>query len=125
MKRLNGFAVFGLLLMQIACRNENESAMNFTERQLTADASGHTIHQIQCFSSDDQWIVYDTRNDDGKIGSTGSIAMVNVETGEIKDLYHTKNQTEFGPGVGAVTFSPSEEKVLFIHGVRNADEERP
>lgn len=125
MKRLMEFVVISLLLMQIACKNEKSIDMNFTERQLTTDASGHTIHQIQCFSHDDQWIVYDTRNDDGKIGSTESIAMVNVGTGEIKDLYHTQNQTEYGPGVGAVTFSPKENQVLFIHGVRNANEVKP
>lgn len=119
------FAIIALLILQISCRNEKDIEMNFTERQLTTDASGHTIHQIQCFSPDDQWIVYDTRNDDGKIGSTGTIAMVNVESGEIRTLYHTRNQTEYGPGVGAVTFSPTESQVLFIHGVRNADESRP
>lgn len=125
MKRLTGFAVVGLLMMQTACSNDKESDMIYTERQLTTDASGHTIHQIQCFSPDDRWIVYDTRNDDGKIGGTKSIAMVNVETGEIRDLYHTQNQTEYGPGVGAVTFSPAREQVLFIHGIRNSDREKP
>ena len=89
--------------------------------QLTHDNSGHTIHNTQCFSQDDQWIVYDTRNNDTMIASTGSISMVNTQTGEIRELYHTKHQTLYGPGVGAATFSPVANRVIFIHGVQNAD----
>lgn len=93
--------------------------------QLTHDKGGHTIHNTQCFSPDDQWIVYDTRNNDTLIASTGNILMVNTHTGEIRELYHTKSQTIYGPGVGAATFSPAAKRVLFLHGVRNADEHNP
>ena len=31
----------------------------------------------------------------------------------------------YGPGVGAVSFSPKEDKVIFIHGIRNATEKNP
>ncbi len=93
--------------------------------QLTHGNSGHTIHNTQCFSPDDQWIVYDTRNYDTLIGSTGNISMVNTHTCEIRELYHTNNQTLYGPGVGAATFSPVANRVIFIHGVRNADESNP
>src|SRR5690606_39209202 len=68
---------------------------------------------------------YDTRNDDTQIGRTGSIEMVNTETGEVEVLYQTTNQTDAGPGVGAATFSPTQDRVLFIHGIRNADASRP
>ncbi|SMC91296.1 DUF3748 domain-containing protein [Pedobacter nyackensis] len=95
------------------------------ERQLTTDAKGHFLNTNQCFSADGKWLVYDTRNDDSKIASTGSIEMVNVVTGEAKQLYHTKNQTEYGPGLGAVSFSPAAERVIFIHGIRNSDEKNP
>ena len=99
--------------------------MDFKEIALTSDESGHSINSNQVFSPDDQWIVYDARNFDNMITSTGSIRMVNVNTSEIKELYTTINQTEFGPGVGAVSFSPKENKVLFIHGIRNATEKNP
>lgn len=99
--------------------------MKFEEIQLTTTPSGHTIHNTQVFSEDGQWIVYDTRNDDTQIGSTGSVEMVNVRTGEVRILYETANQTEYGPGVGAATFSPTADRVLFIHGIRNADAARP
>ena len=93
--------------------------------QLTHGNSGHTIHNTECFSPDDQWIVYDTRNNDTLIGSTGNISMVNTDTREIRELYHTKHQTIYGPGVGAATFSPVANRVIFIHGIRNADKSNP
>src|SRR6185312_16960448 len=97
----------------------------FKVMQLTHNNGGHTIHNTQCFSPDDQWIVFDTRNYDTLIASTGSIAMVNTQTGEIRELYSTKHQTQYGPGVGAATFSPARNRVIFIHGVRNSNEENP
>ncbi|MBK7098110.1 MAG: DUF3748 domain-containing protein [Sphingobacteriales bacterium] len=99
--------------------------MKFREIQLTNDAYGHTIHNTQVFSGDDQWIVYDTRNDDTKIAETNKIEMVNVQTGAILELYATQNQSQFGPGVGAATFSPQQDIVLFIHGIRNANSQNP
>ena len=99
--------------------------MPFTEIQITYDEKGHFLNSTQVFSPDDKWIVYDTRNSDGGIGVTGSIEMVNVKTGEIKLLYQTQNQTEYGPGVGAATFSPVDQTVLFIHGIRNANAKMP
>ena len=69
----------------------------FKLMQITHDSGGHTINNTQCFSPDDQWIVYDTRNNDSQISSTGCIRMVNTRTAEIKELYHTRNQTLYGP----------------------------
>jgi hypothetical protein len=59
------------------------------------------------------------------IASTGNICIVNTQTGEIRELYHTKHQTLYGPGVGAATFSPVANRVIFIHGIRNADKNNP
>ncbi|MFI5194417.1 MAG: DUF3748 domain-containing protein [Chitinophagales bacterium] len=95
------------------------------EIQLTHDQSGHCTNTSHCFSLDDQWVVYDNRNDDGGIMGAGEIAMVNIYTGKITSLYKTENQTAFGPGVGAVSFSPVSDRVIFIHGIRNANKEKP
>jgi len=115
-----------LCLHLFGCTNvQKETDMHFTESQLTHNTYGHLLNSTQVFSQDDTWIVYDIRNDDGGIGVTGSIEMVNVETGEIKQLYKTINQTKYGPGVGAATFSPQADTVLFIHGIQNADEKKP
>lgn len=112
--------IFGLISQQ-----QNSMHKHYQEKQLTFGSHGHTIHNAQVFSPTKEWIVYDTRNDDTQIGSTDRIEMVNTYTGEVKALYRTKNQSEFGPGVGAVSFSPMDDKVIFIHGIRNADKAKP
>ncbi|HPS54328.1 MAG TPA: DUF3748 domain-containing protein [Sedimentisphaerales bacterium] len=40
-------------------------------------------------------------------------------------LYCCPNQSRFGPGVGAASYSPSENKVIFIHGLTNCNENKP
>lgn len=99
--------------------------MSYKTEMLTTSPQGHTIHHNGAFSHDGQWIVFDGRNDDTKIGETATIGIVNLETGEEKIIYTTQNQTVFGPGVGAVSFSPKENKVIFIHGLPDANEEKP
>jgi len=110
-----------LLFGQFACTSQT----NYKEVQLTHDKSGHTLHNTQCFSKDDQWLVFDTRNQDDQIISTSSISMVNVHNGNIKPLYQTPHPSPYGPGVGAATFSPVADTVLFIHGISNADQQHP
>lgn len=105
--------------------SQSVPTMAYKEIQLTHSPDGHCLNSTQCFSPDDKWIVYDTRNDDARIASTGEIAMVQTITHEVKTLYRTSHQTEYGPGVGAATFSPVAYRVLFIHGIRNAVSEKP
>lgn len=93
--------------------------------QLTHTPIGHTLNNSQVFSADNQWLVFDTRNNDGDIQITGSIGIVNIITGEECIVYTVPNQGKYGPGVGAASFSPIEDKVVFIHGIRNADIEKP
>lgn len=93
--------------------------------QLTFDDNGHTLHHCQVFSPDNEWIVYDTRNEDTQISTTTRIERLNIETKEIEILYEVSNPTLYGPGVGAATYSPIEDKVIFIHGLSNASKESP
>lgn len=93
--------------------------------QLTHSASGHTIHHNGVFSKDGKWIVFDGRNDDTKIGETSTIGLLNINTKEEKIIYKTTNPTLYGPGVGAASFSPSANRVIFIHGLPNANKEKP
>ncbi|WP_413533902.1 DUF3748 domain-containing protein [Empedobacter brevis] len=94
-------------------------------KQLTFDNFGHTLHHFQIQSIDDKYIVFDTRNDDTKIGETSSICILNTENYNTEIIYTANNQTEFGPGVGAASFSQLENKVIFIHGIRNANRTKP
>jgi hypothetical protein len=102
-----------------------EPFLNINEIQLTSDEKGHFLNPVQVFSPDDSWIVYDTRNDGTHIGQNCCIEMVNTSTKEIKLLYQAPDQTIYGPGTGAATFSPVAGKVLFIHGLMNSDSGRP
>jgi hypothetical protein len=95
------------------------------EIQLTNDDHSHMINESQCFSKDGSWIVYDTRNVGMPIPENPEIAMVHTATRKIKSLYKAPGNTEFGPGVAAVTFSPVENKAIFIHGIRNCSESNP
>ncbi|MDP6542630.1 MAG: DUF3748 domain-containing protein [Phycisphaerae bacterium] len=95
------------------------------EEQLTFDYKGHYLNRTQCFSPDDKWIVYDTRIDPDKIGSTGTIEKVNVETGAMVVMYKAPNQMQHGPGVGAVAYNPVKNRILFVRGLLNCNFLRP
>ncbi len=106
------------------CSPDNHLA-TMEEIQLTKEPYGHMLYSTQVFSSDDQWIAYDIRNDQTHIGRTCCIGKVNVNTGEVVRLYSAPNQTLHGPGVGAPAWHPREPKMIFIHGLLSCDEAKP
>jgi hypothetical protein len=86
------------------------------ERQLTRDACGHVLTNAGVWSPDSHWIVYDTRSDPaGAVFDGTRIEKVNVDTGEVVRLYESRQ----GAHVGVPTYSPVENKVVFIHGPEN------
>lgn len=96
------------------------------ERQITTDFSqNHDLDNNDNFSPDDQWLVYDTRTEEGGIGANGKIEKVNVTTGEKVTLYELEHNAAFGPGVGAASYSHTENQVVFIHGLLNAATDYP
>ena len=98
---------------------------NASVRMLTFRSGGHTLNRRQALSPKRDWAVFDTRNDDTLIGQTHSVERVALKTGKIETIYETVGQTAFGPGVGAVAYHPTLDRVLFIHGVLNCDASRP
>ena len=72
---------FLIVLVLSQCNGRGDGYMK--EIQLTKGRYGHTLNSAQVFSSDDEWIFYDTRNDDTHIARTGSVEKVNVNTGEV------------------------------------------
>ena len=114
------------LVVFIGCiSHKNNMYKDVVVKQLTNSTKGHMLHHNSVFSPDGQWVVFDGRNDDTKIGETTQIGVVNVLTGEERDIYETLNSSIYGPGVGAASFHPFEDKVVFIHGLNNADECKP
>ena len=95
------------------------------EIQLTNEKYGHTLNVTQIFSPDGKWLVFDTRNDDTHISRTGSICKLNIVTKEIVELYKTRNQSIYGPGVGAAAWNPVNDSIIFIHGLLNCDKKKP
>lgn len=121
--KLSGFLLtFFWAMFLVSCGEKRE----MDEIQLTNDLNRNfNLDNRYNFSPDDKWLVYDTRTDEGGIGGCRSIEKVNVETGEIVVLYQTQNATEYGPGVGAASYSHLENKVIFIHGLLNCNAKRP
>lgn len=95
------------------------------EIQLTHELKGHMLNQRQAFSPDDASLVFDYRNDDSKIGENASIGILNIHKQESRPVYNLENQSSFGPGVGAGSFHPKKNQLVFIHGLKNASESRP
>lgn len=123
----NWFFVIGTAAWLTGCQTppSHDNSMNLKEYQLTQDPKGHFLNQRQAFSPYDQWLVYDNRNDDSKIGVNTSVEMINTTTGEIKTVYEAPSSNEYGPGVGAAAFNPKRNEVIFIHGLSNFDAEKP
>jgi hypothetical protein len=95
------------------------------EVQLTKGSYGHMLYASRVFSPDDNWVVYDIRNDQTHIARTCCLEKVNIHTGEVVKLYSAPNQTQDGPGVGAPTWHPTKNQIIFIHGLMNCDQEKP
>ncbi|MDQ6478469.1 DUF3748 domain-containing protein [Dyadobacter sp. LHD-138] len=105
-----------------SCQPEKETE----EKQITHDLTyNHDLDNNDNFSPDGEWLVYDTRTDDGGIAESPRIEKVNVKTGEVKVLFDVKNNGTWGPGAGAVSYSPKENAVVFIHGLENSTQENP
>ena len=98
----------------------------YPEKQITLDSGyNHDLDNNDNFSPDNQWLVYDTRTDIGGISASAKVEKVNVNTGEKRVLYQIEDNQEFGPGVGAVSYSPIKNEIVFIHGMSNSSENNP
>jgi len=88
-------------------------AATAVERQLSSAAQGHVLTNINCWSPDGQWLVYDVRTGDAFNGRF--IEQVHTRTGEVQRLYEATQ----GAFCGVVTYSPADSRVVFIHGPEN------
>lgn len=90
------------------------------ERQITNSPENHCLDNNDNFSPDQRFLCYDTRETIGAgIDNSQSIEKVEIETGQETVLYKPKESItgeKTAPGVGAVSYSPVEDKVAFIHG---------
>ena len=120
-----GKATILFLFLSLAMYSCNDSTY-LAEKQITNDLSyNHDLDNNDNFSPDNHWLVYDTRTEEGGIAASAKIEKVNVETGEKKVLYVLSNNAEWGPGAGAVSYSPVDNSVVFIHGLMSLTKENP
>jgi hypothetical protein len=130
-KTLRGLLVLAIALPVSMCGCAQErSRRKVAEIQVTSEARNHDLDNNDNFSPDDQWLVYDTRKNVPDhpiraVGGNSNIEKVNVNTGEIVVVYETQGQTKYGPGVGAASYHPTENKVICMHGLLNCDANRP
>lgn len=93
-----------------------ERQTGLVERQITTGAKNHILTNTNVWSPDGQWIVYDVRPDaEGTQFESDLIEMVNVQNGQVKTLYQSKN----GAHCGVVTWHPHKNRVAFILGPEN------
>jgi Tol biopolymer transport system component len=86
------------------------------ETQLTFGPDGHILTNVNVWSPDSQWIVYDVRSDPaGSVFDGTRIERVHVQTKQVEVLYESKNQS----CCGVVTHHPQEDRIVFIHGPEN------
>jgi len=80
------------------------------ERQLTNAPHGHVLTNLNIWSPDGQWIVYDVRTGEEFDGTR--IEQVNVTSGAVQRLFETHD----GAKCGVATRSPIDSRVVFILG---------
>lgn len=90
------------------------------ERQVTFSPKNHCLDNNDNFSPDGRFLCYDTREGVGPgIGNCQSVEKVEIATGEETVLYAPAESVtgeDAAPGVAAASYSPVEDKVIFIHG---------
>ncbi len=102
-------ALVGLWLSGLMAAETPSSA----EKQITSAPRGHILTNTGAWSPDGRWIVYDTRSDAaGERFDGETIEVVNVDSGEVRELYRAAN----GAHCGAATFHPLQPRVVFILG---------
>ena len=95
---------------------ERKSSFIGVETQLTDAPHGHILTNIGVWSPDSEWIVYDVRSDPaGNVFDGCRVERVHLKTGTVETLYTSAS----GACCGVVTTSPTDDRVVFIHGPEN------
>lgn len=101
-------------LMADAIYSTSDAAIA-VQKQITHAPHGHVLTNVNVWSPDSEWIVYDVRSDHaGSIFDGQRIEAIHVASGEIKVLH----ETQPGSHCGVATFNPVQPQVAFIGGPR-------
>lgn len=119
--------VVGLLMVTlvvavvIAGRAPRPAVHQPGEFQVTFTPINHALDNNDNFSPDNRFLVYDTRETlGGGIGNCTSIEKVEIATGKESVVYAPQpvivHASNMAPGLGAASYSPVADEVVFIHG---------
>jgi len=120
--KLKSNLILGILFLGSCTSIEKQ----MKEIQITSDYSkNHDLDNNDNFSPDGKWLVFDTRTGIGGIGGSPSVERVNIETSENQVLFGIPDNKDYGPGAGAASYHPVENKIIFIHGLPVCTEANP
>ncbi len=112
-----------LFLILLSCSRNNSGNIHplpMKEKQISFSDKNHFLDNNDNFSPDNHFLCYDTRGTvyNDNIGNSKSIEKIEISTGIETILYNPESVTgeQAAPGVGAVSWHPSADKVIFIHG---------
>lgn len=109
LQTLQKFVLLTLFLLSL------NSTAKPVETQLTFGPQNHILTNINVWSPDSQWIVYDVRPDpEGSVFEGNRIEAVNLQ-GKIKTLFESTK----GAHCGVATWHPQNKRVVFILGPEN------
>lgn len=115
------FFIGFVILIQCSTDSINKlKVIPMTEKQVTFSPKTHALDNNDNFSPDDKFLCYDTRRTvfNSDLANSKSIEKVEIETGNETILWEPPYVTgeNAAPGIAAVSYHPSENKVIFIHG---------
>lgn len=126
--------LFVLAVTMIGCTSKTSTQPNknrrlMSEQQVSFSEKNHALDNNDNFSPDDRFLCYDTRGTvfNSDLANCQSIEKIELATGKETVLWMPESVTgeQAAPGVAAVSWHPSENKVAFIHGpMLNEVEER-
>lgn len=120
-EKVNFFITLILLFLFQGCSNPYP----IEPTQITFGNYNHSLDNNDNFSPDGQWLVYDTRMENGGIRMGRTIERVNINNHTIDTIYTAPNFSGYGPGIGAVSYHPFYDQVIFIHGLLNPTKIEP
>jgi len=109
------------LVLSLSGRPPRLMTAEVGEWQFTSSAISHLLDNNDNFSKDNRFLCFDTRDTvGGGIGNGTAIMKVDLMTG-VESLVYAPDSVIVGasgsaPGLGAASFSPVADEVVFIHG---------
>ncbi len=123
--KYSGFLLSGAFVLIVSSCEKKDATNKIKENtlkevQITFNPKTHALDNNDNFSPDGKYLCYDTRGMvyNNNLANCKSIEKVEISTGKITIIWEPKSVSgkNGAPGVAAVSYHPSDDKVIFIHG---------